>query len=222
MLRLSLHQQNTMLTGITRDPGRLRKLVISDTDLGTKYINFVVPLFVLSELARKLVELDLGSTSLKAVQLEEIMDSVAKSPGKLKNLILQGNDLQSVDGRVIARMATKIESLNIAKTELSSSQAEEIFKAIADSPGVLKDLNMDSNDLREVDPKLMADALNKLEKVWLSDMPLLTQGQMRMILTQALEKGTALKELSISPEHRSLSVFQDNENQSMYDKLFLV
>ena len=81
---------------------------------------------------------------------------------------------------------------------------------------------MDSNDLREVDPNVMADALNKLEKVWISDMPLLTQGQMRMILTQALEKGTALRELSISPEQRALSVFQEKDNQSMYNKLFLV
>ena len=95
-----------------------------------------------------------------------------------------------------------------------------IFKAIADSPGVLKDLNMDSNNLKEVDPKLMADALNKLEKVWLSDMPFLTQGQMRMILTQALEKGTTLKELSISPKRRTMSVFHENQNQSMYNKLF--
>jgi len=229
MARFSGLHQEKMLAAITRDPGRLRKLVISHTNLGAEHPfrafrlrgDLLLEGMVLSKLARKLVELDLGSTSLKAVQLEEFMVSVARSPGKLKNLILQGNDLERVDAGVIARMATKIESLNIAKTELSSKQAEEIFKAIADSPGVLKDLNMDSNDLREVDSNVMADALNKLEKVWLSDMPLLTQGQMRMILTQALEKGTALKELSISLEQRALSVFQENENRSMYNKLFL-
>ena len=128
MARLSGLHQKKMLADIARDPGRLRKLVISHTNLGAEHPfrafrlrgDLLLEGMVLSKLARKLVELDLGSTSLKAVQLEEFMVSVARSPGKLKNLILQGNDLERVDAGVIARMATKIESLNIAKTELSS------------------------------------------------------------------------------------------------------
>ena len=166
------------------------------------------------------VELNVGNYSLKPVEAEMIMLYVATSPGRLKKLILQGNDLEHVDATAIATVATKVESLNIAKTEISRKQAKEIFKAIARSPGALKNLNMDSNDLREVDPKVMADAVNKLEKVCFSDMPLLTQRQMRVILTQALEKGTTLKELSISPERRTMSVFHENQNQSMYNKLF--
>ena len=159
------------------------------------------------------------------------MLSVSTSPGKLKKLILQGNDLERVDAAAIASAVTKIESLNIAKTELSPKQAEEIFKAIARSPEVLKNLNMDSNNLREVDPKVMAEGVNKLEKVCFSDIPLLTQSQMTMILTQAVEKGTSLKELTISPERRALSVFHADQmtkdqalssglTVSMYNKLF--
>ena len=124
------------------------------------------------------------------------------------------------DAQSLPLMATKIESLNISKTELSSRQAEDIFKAIANSPGALKNLNIDSNDLREVDPKVMAEAVNKLEMVCLSDMPKVTQAQMKEILTSALEKGTALRELSVSPERRTISVFHEKQIKIMYNKLF--
>ena len=209
-------ESETIMLYIAMSPGKLKRVFLQGN-----YLEHV-DATAIARMATKLSELDLGSTSLKAVQAETIMLYVAKNPGKLKKVILQGNDLEHVDAGAIARMATKIESVNIAKTELSTKQAEEIFEAIADSPGVLKNLNMDSNDLREVDPKVMADAVNKLEKVCFSDMPLLTQRQMRMILTQALEKGTALKELSISPERRAFSVFHENQNQNMYTKLFPV
>ena len=209
-------ESETIMLYIAMSPGKLKRVFLQGN-----YLEHV-DATAIARMATKLSELDLGSTSLKAVQAETIMLYVAANPGKLKKVILQGNDLEHVDAGAIARMATKIESVNIAKTELSTKQAEEIFEAIADSPGVLKNLNMDSNDLREVDPKVMADAVNKLEKVCFSDMPLLTQRQMRMILTQALEKGTALKELSISPERRAFSVFHENQNQNMYTKLFPV
>ena len=209
-------ESETIMLYIAMSPGKLKRVFLQGN-----YLEHV-DATAIARMATKLSELDLGSTSLKAVQAETIMLYVATNPGKLKKVILQGNDLEHVDAGAIARMATKIESVNIAKTELSTKQAEEIFEAIADSPGVLKNLNMDSNDLREVDPKVMADAVNKLEKVCFSDMPLLTQRQMRMILAQALEKGTALKELSISPERRAFSVFHENQNQNMYTKLFPV
>ena len=207
-------EQWTAICKAIRAGSKLKKLLAPRNNLGE------VECAVFSGILQHLVELDLGSTSLRAAQSETIMLSVATSPGKLKKLMLEGNDLENVDVAAFARLATRVESLNIAKTEISRKQAEEIFKAIACSPGALKKLNMDSNDLREVDPKVMADAVNKLEKVCLSDMPLLTQRQMRMILTQALEKGTTLKELTISPERRTMSVFHENQNQSMYNKLF--
>ena len=217
--------QWTAICNAIRAGSKLKKLLVPRNNLGE------VECSVFSGILQHLVELDLGSTSLRAVQSEAIMLSVSTSPGKLKKLILQGNDLEHVDATAIARAVTKIESLNIAKTELSPKQAEEIFKVIARSPGVLKNLNMDSNNLREVDPKVMAEGVNKLEKVCFSDMPLLTQSQMTMILTQALEKGTSLKELTISPESRALSVFHADQmtkdqalcsglTVSMYNKLF--
>jgi len=221
--------QWTGICNAIKSGSKLKKLLVPRNNLGE------VECTVFSGILQHLVELDLESTSLRAVQSEAIMLSVAASPGKLKKLILQGNDLEQVDATVIARAVTKIESLNIAQTELSSKQAEEIFKAIAPSPGVLKNLNMDSNDLKEVDPKVMADAVNKLEKVCFSDMPFLTQSQMTMILIQAVEKGTSLKELTICPERRALSVFHADQVcsalktegaprpgliVSMYNKLF--
>ena len=206
--------QWTAICNAIRAGSKLKKLLVPRNNLGE------VESSVFFGIQQHLVELDLGSTSLRAAQSETIMLSVATSPGKLKKLMLEGNDLENVDVAALAGVATMIESLNIAKTEISRKQAEEIFKAIARSPGVLKNLNMDSNDLREVDPKVMADAVNKLEKVCFSDMPLLEQRQMRTILTQALEQGTTLKELSISPERRTMSVFHENQNQSMYNQLF--
>ena len=154
---------------------------------------------------------------------EQLIFSISQNVGKLKKLNLQGNDLE--DAQSLPLMATKIESLNISKTELSSRQAEDIFKAIEHSPGALKNLNIDSNDLREVDPQVMAEAVNKLEMVCLSDMPKLTKTQMREILKSALEKGTTLRELSVSPDRRmsmsmTMSVFQEKEIKIMYNKLF--
>ena len=66
----------------------------------------------------------------------------------------------------------------------------------------------------------MAVVVNKLQKVCLSDMPCLTPNQMKEILKYALEKGIALRELSISREHRSSSVFHENQTRDVYTKLF--
>ena len=189
--------------------------------LAIRRIHLSADASVFSGAAQHLVELDLGNTNLQP--LEHLIFSISQNVGKLKKLNLQGNDLE--DAQSLPLMATKIESLNISKTELSSRQAEDIFKAIAHSPGALKNLNIDSNDLREVDPQVMAEAVNKLEMVCLSDKPKLTQTQMREILKSALEKGTTLRELSVSPERRMsmsmiMSVFHEKQIKIMYNKLF--
>ena len=65
-------------------------------------------------------------------------------------------------------------------------------------------------------------ALVFFETIYLSDMPLITQLQMKLILREGLEKGTALKKMTISRERRSLSVFQEPQNRKLYNKLFCV
>ena len=211
---LERNQTRGMLAAILENPGKLKTLNISRNNLA------LVDLYLLSGITRLLVNLDLGSTNLRKGSIPTLMAAIAENPGKLKNLILQGNDLSSDPERVIAKMVTKVESLNIAKTELSRDQTEKIFEAIADSPGVLKNLNIDSNDLSKVNPEVLAVAVNRLETIYLSDMPLITQLQMKLILREGLEKGTALKKLAISPERRSLSVFQEPQNRKLYNKLF--
>ena len=222
---------------------RLKKLSLAQNSLSGGY-NYMddsdeetddnVDPHQLAEMARCVEELDLSDTNMKA-QAWILLRELGDTPGKLIKLVLQGNDLRDED---ISAMVTQIQDLDLSKTKLSPDQVDEMFEEIADGPGRLKILRISNIDVRGVIPELLSDAVNSLERVYLTDMPLLTRYQVKKILTQALEEGTYLEELSIVDDfdcqhhHHSSrcdcryyngSVFDGKfgyENQSLFNELF--
>ena len=99
-----------------------------------------------------------------------ISETVAESAGNLTTLNMYENDFGIVDDQIMAKMVQRVEELNIGKTYLSKDQVADIMTAIDDSVGNLKSLNMASNDpyseFEDVDAKLVARAVNKLEKAF--------------------------------------------------------
>ena len=152
----------------------------------------------LAEMATCVEELDLGHTNMSKAQTRTLIRELCDAPGKLTKLVLQGNDLTNVKGESISAMVTQIQDLDLSKTKLSPDQVDEIFEEITNGPGRLRILKMTNIDIRGVIPELLAEAVNNLERVFLSDMPLLTRFQVKRILSQALEEGTNLEELSIA------------------------
>ena len=136
-------------------------------------------------------------------------------------LDISGNSLSEVSPDILAKAVVKLVEVDMIETDVTSDQCQHLMDVIRSAKDkTLEFLDISENDLREVDPKVMAEAVNKLEMVCLSDMPILTEAQMKEILTCALEKGTALRELSVSPERRTISVFHEEPIKIMYNKLF--
>ena len=233
-----LNLQNTLLTTEQMDqmfetigtlgPGKLRQLILAGNDLSDVNHNG------LALMVTDLVALDLTETKLCKEQVDAIFSKLAESPGKLKKLVLEGIDLREVEAELIAGMVTEVKWLNIKGTRLTTIQLDQIFETLAEGPGNLRNLKIDYNDLRGVDPDVMANAVNRLDSVSMSDMPFLTRYQMKTILTQALEEGSYLKYLDIGYPYSSncrnkvwkrgeVSVFDDkfgNQNQNLRDELF--
>ena len=127
-----------------------------------------------------------------------ILEAIAESPGNLKALYMYNNDVYSVDEQIMARMVRQVEELNLGKTDLSKDQLVAIMAAIDEFIGNLKSLNMSVNqytaDDETVDAKVMARAVNKLEKAFFHET--VTSEQATKILDEALQS-TSLQELTV-------------------------
>ena len=234
---LTTEQVDEMISKIRRTtPGKLRRLILAQNDLSGVYPG------QLSRIVTEIVVLCLKETELRTEQVQSIMTRLAETSGKLKMLVLKGVNLKKVKPELIAGVVTEVEWLNIKGTRLTTVQINQIFETIAEGPGNLRTLKINYNDLRGVDPYVMADAVNSLDMVQMSDMPFLTRYQVKTILTQALEDGTYLNYLMIRDgdyhpdydfvdefEYRNdflwgnISVYDNNhgnQNTSLWNELF--
>ena len=114
-----------------------------------------------------------------------------RHPG-LRTLDLSLTDLSSVEPELPARLAHKLEDLDMWNTELTTRQLEAVLKA-ATTSSTLRKLNLGNNNLSLVEPELLARAVNRLVDVDIRH-TLLTKEQVEAILSHSLVQ-TSLKTL---------------------------
>ena len=120
-----------------------------------------------------------------------MLEAVVRHPG-LRTLDLSLTDLSSVEPELPARLAHKLEDLDMWNTELTTRQLEAVLKA-ATTSSTLRKLNLGNNNLSLVEPELLARAVNRLVDVDIRH-TLLTKEQVEAILSHSLVQ-TSLKTL---------------------------
>ena len=107
---------------------------------------------------------------------------------RLTELDIIYNDLSSVPADVLVKGISRLEIINLCRTELTSSQAQSIFHTIAKCENLkLKELNIESNDLSSVPADILVEAIRRLTRVHLEG-TLLTPAQMNDIFTLVAER----------------------------------
>ena len=87
---------------------------------------------------------------------------------KLVKLDISCNNLSGVDTRLLAKVVTKLETLDASFTKLTQQQSVAILTAVNEGSKLTK-LNIGWNNLSGVDPGLLAKAAAKLEMLRVRD-----------------------------------------------------
>ena len=172
----------------------MKTLDISNTDLSS------VEPTLLARAVTQLETVELWNTQLTTQQLEAILTAISRGT-KLKSLNLSANRLHSLAPELLARAASRLETVKLVGGLVTSQQAEAIFTAISGGGSGMKDLDISNNDLLLIEPLLLAQAVNKLETVGLWRTHVTTK-QAEAIFTGILAGGK-LENLNLS--HNSLS-----------------
>ena len=85
----------------------------------------------------------------------------------IKNLDIGNNMLGlGVNYQLLARSIMRIRTINLARNELSTSQATVLLKTIlSEKDLVMESLNMSENNLRHVDDQLLAKSVVRIKTV---------------------------------------------------------
>ena len=162
--------------------------------IGVNNLSSVEP----GRLARALVRLenvDLQDTKLTSSQAQTLLASLANSQRNLTRLNLCSNDLSWVEAPLLARVVASTQEVHLRDTSLTALQAREICLAIKSSCK-LRSLDLGSNLLSFVEPRLLARAVNRLQEVELQETEL-SERQVQEVLSVAVEESTSLTRLGL-------------------------
>jgi len=156
--------------------------------------------------------------SLAPKQVEGLFAKIKdKEDFTLKRLDIQGNYLQPVDPTVMVSALSKLETVNLRGTSLTTGHLEALFTAITEGDVTLKNLDIGDNDCAKPNMDLMASALCKLETAVISLMDL-ESSEVDTILTAIRDtEGIALKNLDM--RDTELTDVQDGLMASAFSKL---
>ena len=147
-------------------------------------INTVNPISISKGLS-KLTKVTLNFTYLASDQLEYLIKAIARKSSLLKDLNLWSNDLSEVPNDVLAEAVNKLKIVNLKNTKLKHEQTAAIFNKMANTVTELVELDIGENDLSEIEPELLAKAVNKVKLVNIS-LCSLNSKQVEAVFEQAL------------------------------------
>ena len=157
----------------------------------------------LGQLVVKVNTLGLMRTYLTFHQVNVIFKAIAECDFlKLKYLNVSGNDLTRLHPRLLTKVIVRLEEANMYDTRLTSAQVESILNSVilAGQRRCLK-LNIGGNDLSQLPPSLLAQAIVMLEEAKMFNSRL-TSAQVEHILNSVILAGQRgclkLKRLTIS------------------------
>jgi len=161
----------------------------------------------LSKSATKLVRLNLGWSKLNERQLERMLERLdfSKKNVKLKELKLSGVDLSQLDRRLLARVVSRLEVVDLNFTRLGEEQLTSLFHRLKENDRKLKDLTLSSNDLSQVNPDLLATVVcSRQERANLCEANL-TSTQVESIINR-LRSSTKLKFLDLRKNNCDIEI----------------
>ena len=133
---------------------------------------------LLSGAVTRMKTVNLCSTYLTTSQTTAFFQAILTQEERhLENLTIALDNLGEVDGELLAGVVTKMKTVNLDHTSLTTSQVTDICHAIqaADGELELEYLNIEGNDLRGVDSDLLAGAVIRIKTVNLTCLPTATQ-----------------------------------------------
>ena len=144
--KLTNLQSSSIFKRICGEGGRIQDLNIMFNNLSQLDEDY------LAKAATRLVRLNLGWTKLNERQLERLferLDAHKKKKGNLRELKLSGVDLSRLDQRLLARVMSRLEVVDLNFTRLREEQLTALLHRLKESCQ-LKDLTLSSNDLSQV------------------------------------------------------------------------
>ena len=124
-----------------------------------------------------------------------ILKNILSKDSRLTDLNIAENNLSSVNVRLLGEAVTKMESVDIGDTILTTQQIEAILTEICKNTN-LTNLNMSGNNLSSVEPGLLARAVSQIETIDIGDTSL-TSRHMEDILRTALEEKSKLAKVDM-------------------------
>ena len=188
----------------------LSVLKISNINLST------IPAQSLASLALSSTHLDLSYTALAPHQLDALLAATKRS-AVLRELVLQGLDLSSLEDSVIAKAGVKLVRLSVKKTKLTTKQTTALLIANL-GRSKLKVLDLSNVNLSGVDPDVLALSLTRLREVSLLA-TWLTKEQTVGLVNQVV-KFTKLEYLQI--QSATASLINQDMKQALMKNLKLV
>jgi len=144
-----------------------------------------------------LSKLSFHDSNLSYDQVCRVLELLDKS-SKLKLLDLSCVDLSRVPAEFLARVLNKVEEVTLEDSMVQAHQLKEILLPISQGISVIRKLDLGEIEVaRELDPKILAMAVNKLEDFWFSGgFEEFSEDQIKMIFKE-MSLGTNLKSLAL-------------------------
>ena len=161
---------------------------------------------VLAKVFSTMYEVMIYDANLTPSQVNAIFSKISISnvagESPLKKLEIGSNNLSSVEPDLLGKVAEEMESLDLSRTNLSTKQLKVLLTAASDDLSELMNLDIGSNDISSIHPKLLARAINQLELATISDCSLTTEQAEAICLE--FDNVPILSELNI--DHNDLSL----------------
>ena len=137
-------------------------LAISDQSVKLKDINLHGNIFTdvstetLQDGATKLVSLDLSHTNLPPEVIKQVFESTSSCTSSiLRNLVLVGNSMDTVDPEVIVRAMPRLEKLDLSSSCLTPEQINTVLSAVAYP---MRELSLFNIKMENIDQNILEKA----------------------------------------------------------------
>ena len=158
---------------------------ITELSLRNIKLNHINP-ELLGRAVGKLSSLEIMISDLTAEQLEAIFSCLACKRDVISHLCFSHNDLSSLSPALFVRVARNVQDLDVYNCKITKDQMEGLLRALADK-AVVRELNVNYNDLSQVDAQLLAHGLNQLQKAFLYKTEL-SESQVGAILDHGMKQ----------------------------------
>ena len=184
----------------------MAKTELSDgagTEKGEPSLSSIEPELVVRAINR-MEEVQIDDSQLTWLQIEPILRDISQTVSRVKMLDVSKTNISKLDPTLLASAVTRMIWVVLNGTDLTFEQAKMMMTALNVEGSELMKLDISENNLSQVDPFLLAQAVNSLEEVDM-DSTELTVEQVKAIFNAKLEDGSRLKKLGISANEMSFS-----------------